>query len=194
MNKNLILTIVCLIAVLGILTILIVPTWQSIKIVKTEITERQEEVIVLEDLINKTEQLKQNEEQIAKEEEKVFLALPKEKDIPALLIQFEALASVNGLILESINFAQTTKTDQKVIRTKKTPEAPKTSWQSLSVDLTVSGSYEAFRKYLANLENNIRSVNVTSISFSSPSSFAEGITPDFFDFNLKAEVYYRGKK
>jgi len=58
------------------------------------------------------------------------------------------------------------------------------------VELTVSGTYNAFKNYLRALEENIRSMNVNSIDFISR-ELITAADSDFLDFDLKVEVYYQ---
>jgi len=105
--------------------------------------------------------------------------LPPEKDIPGLIVQFEALASENGLILESLNFIERT--------IKKTGEAEeeKKDYKSLAVFLSLTGNYKSFENFLKALELNVRLMDIKSIEFSSEKIEEEGI----FNFNVDLEVY-----
>jgi Tfp pilus assembly protein PilO len=182
-NKKLIITIVFLIAASAAAVFLTVPAGLSIINIKAEISQKESELSAIKDSIEKTNQIKKQGKNIEKELAEVFSALPKEKDIPDLLVYFESLSITNGLILESIDLGQIdeeTENGQKL----------KNHLKSRQVSLIVSGSYEAFKKYLHSLENNVRSMNLSSISFSGRQSFT-GPESDFLRFNLKVEVFYQ---
>lgn len=205
--KKLIISLITFIVFLGLIFICLIPLGQSIRVLWGEKAQKNSELSTAKELLAKTEQLEKEYQEIEEEAEKIFLALPQEKDIPYLLVQFETLASANGLILESIDFGQAgEKTERETEQSAQTvqwsiqPESiqPEKKTQelfsSLTVSLTVSGSYQAFKKYLEALENNIRAMDVRSISFgSSGVSSAEGLETisDIFDFDLDVAVYYQ---
>ncbi len=67
--------------------------------------------------------------------------------------------------------------------------------RSLPVDLIISGSYSAFKKYLADLEKDVRSMDIHSISLATPKEDEEAsiLAPSLgiFEFNLGLVVYYQ---
>lgn len=182
MNKKFIISLICLGAALVIVMGLVRPAWQDFQTNRSAIKNLQLKLTSLQDLLNQTTELKKEEAAIREESEKIFLALPEEKDIPALLVQFETLAAEHGLILESIDFSEVSSQARRPIEQPKTTQGIKT----LVVNLKVKGPYEAFKQYLAALENNIRATNVRSINFNL------GLTEtETFNFDLKVEVYYK---
>ena len=118
------------------------------------------------------------------------------------MIQFEGLALQNGLLLEGINFAQTAQDEVSSRQESVQSLSPETSQNKelskdisvLSVDISVSGSYEAFKGYLNSLENNVRPIDIKRIDV----KLLEEKDTDFFsrfgvfDFVLVVDVYYAG--
>lgn len=155
-NKKLIIIISLLVITSGIIVILIVPIGLSIINIKTEISQKELELAAIEDFIIKADQIKKQGRNIEKELTEVFSALPKEKDVPDLLVYFESLSIANGLILESINLGQIDEETKN-----ETKQKSKSLLKSRQVNLTVSGTYTAFKNYLRSLEHNIRSMNVS---------------------------------
>ncbi|MAF20837.1 MAG: hypothetical protein CMI55_04115 [Parcubacteria group bacterium] len=197
MDRKIIISLISLAAGVALIFFFMAPTWSSIKLLRPEVTQLEQKVVGLEELLAETQQLKEKYQQIEQEASKIALAIPQEEDLPYLLVQFEVLAASNGLLLESIGFSQTDeeakspqqKTSQKTNQSKKTNPFLKSS----SVNLSISGSYSAFKNYLVALENNIRSMDVYSISFS-PYGYSEGfgvLAGDIFDFSLNVVVYYQ---
>ncbi|OGZ33297.1 MAG: hypothetical protein A3H00_00885 [Candidatus Portnoybacteria bacterium RBG_13_40_8] len=195
-NKKLIATIICLAAALGIIIVLIAPAWRSVRESRSEIKEKKGELSAIENLIVKTGRIKKEQRELEKETAKVSLALPEKKDIPGLLVQFETLASMNGLILESIDFEGGDEAVEKSAAGVKwtVPQNEKKSegqFKTMEVNLTLSGAYGSFKNFLGALENNIRSINVSSINFNSGQLSLKESTADFFEFRLKVKVYYQ---
>ena len=130
---------------------------------------------------------------------RVFYVLPIEKDLPNLIVQFEALASENGLILEKINFIKQVTTKKAAAEDvewgEKSPTSttttetlePQKDYKTLEVSLSLSGNYQSFQSFLEALELNIRLMDIKSISFKTQKTEAgAGFT---FDINL--QVYYQ---
>lgn len=181
-DKKLIIVIALLVIAAAIAVIFLIPSWQSVRGIKNEISRKKTELANIEDLIIKVNQIKKQGRNTEKELAEVYLALPKEKDIPDLLVYFESLSISNGLILESIDFGEIGGKTKKV--------ESKSGLKSREVKLIVSGTYNAFKKYLRALEENIRSMNAGSISFDSRNLFADPDS-DFLEFRLEVEVFYQ---
>lgn len=172
MKKNIIILILVL-AFIGILFLLDWPIYNKFVFLNSEV-ERYENLLEEEKgLLVKVNQLKEIYESREDELKKVHYSLPAGKEVPNLIIQFEALTSENGLILESLDF-----TEQESRKTDK----------SLSVSLSISGTYQSFESFLEALELNVRLMDVQSIDFSSAETEAGS---SIFTFDVKLEVYYQ---
>jgi Tfp pilus assembly protein PilO len=180
MNKKNIISLVNLAVSLALVFIFIIPLWSLIRVGQTEIVQKRQEIVNIEDLLDKTQQFKEEYQQIEGESKRSFLTLPKEEDIPFLLVQFETAAISSGLLLESINFGQ-------IIRKS---EENQLAFRSLPVGIRINGSYDAFKKYLVALENNIYSMDISSIKFINPRGKAIP-SFDIFEYNLSINVYYQ---
>jgi len=193
MNKRVVIIFVNLILAAVLIFVFIEPLWDSVKNLKIEIVEQEEEVKDIEALLTKVGELEQRYQEVGGDIEKLSLALPKERDLPYLITQFESLASNNGLLLESIGFndpsKNTTKRGEKI---EEDLEGLTALFPYLSFDIKLNGSYQGLRGYLESLENNIRSIDVVAINFSSEQQKEEsaGSSSGIFKFNLKLVVYY----
>lgn len=103
-------------------------------------------------------------------------AIPEGQNIPELLVNFEALASENGLVFSGINFKPK---DFKAVGVK-----------TLIMEVKVKGSYPAFKDYLASMEKSLRIFDVTSVSFAGVSPGQIGAKIDNLEFNLTVNTYY----
>jgi len=198
MSKKSIIIIISLIGSLILVFVFIEPLWSSVKTLNQEIEQKKLEITTTEEILAKTTELNQEYQNLEEEADKVSLALPEEEDIPRLLIQFENLASANGLLLEAISFTQPSEEGQKSVSGQSSQsQAEKISppFPSLFLNVKVSGSYGAFKGYLTGLENNIRSMDTHSINFAIQSKEGQesiSLLPlGIFEFDLGVSVYYQ---
>jgi len=138
-----------------------------------------------------TKKLVKNYEGTKEQLRTLSLALPSEEDIPNLLIQLEALAVKNGVLMEEVGYSEETKTakdnsnssqttDEENLGQKKssgqdaapnipatatTTEAPSEGYATLKVSLSLTGKYDAFMKYLGDVQKNLRFLDVVSVDF-----------------------------
>ena len=103
-------------------------------------------------------------------------AVPSGQNVPELLINFEAIASENGLIFEGVNFRP------KDLKAK--------GIKTLVAEIKVKGSYPNFQNYLKALEKSLRIFDVTSVSFSGVGPGQIGARTDNLEFNLIINTYY----
>lgn len=194
---------IAMISIIAALLWFIYPTYGEIKNLTQEIEAKEDTLEKKQKLIIDIEKLVNQYEDIEGRVNKVFYALPNEAEISNVLVQLEALASENGMIFESSNFSK----EQQIAQKKTTSENnvasssdSKTAIQqniieqikSISVDISLIGSYENFKNYLKSLENNIRIMDITSISFSSSSnSSEEEEVSDNFSYSIQLKVYYQ---
>jgi Tfp pilus assembly protein PilO len=196
------------IAMIGIIAALlwfVQPTYSEIKNLTQEIKTKEETLEKKQKLVIDIERLVNQYEDIEGRVSKVFYALPNKAEIPNVLVQLEALASENGMIFESSNFSKAQQSVQSKITSdseNNTASSSETADQqnsieqirSVSIDVSLIGSYENFKNYLRSLENNIRIMDITSISFSSSSDSSESSeerTSDIFSYSVQLKVYYQ---
>ncbi len=175
MNKNIIVTIVLFLAFVVILISLDLPFYSEVTSLRGEVKQARNFIKEKEELLIKVEQLRQVYDSRKEAINKTFYLLPVEKDTPGLIVQLEAMASENGLILEGISFTEKV---EKGVATYKT----------LKVSLELYGSYMAFKSFLEAIEYNVRIMDITSIEFS-PEEAEEGGSG--FSFKVELEVYYQ---
>jgi len=189
MKKSIIIIILIAIFV-GIILLLDWPGVKDILSIQEEINHYSNLIEEKRELVSKTEQLKQAYDSKQEDIKKVYYVLPKEKQIPELIVQFEALASGNGLILEDLSIqkkkrAQETKKEEE----QKTREAVLQEVETLKISLKVTGTYLSFESFLKTLESNVRIMDIQSIDFTSKESKEEESL--FLNFDVELEAYYR---
>lgn len=162
---------------------IILPAYSEVRTRQEMLNQKKAELQKLEELVGKMNELVSVYKEKETEIEKVWQILPKEKDISGLLVQFESLAAQSGLILGAIDFSEVEIQEQIRAESQRKITPP---YKTLSVSIKITGSYDAFKIFLSNLESNLRLTDVQSINFAS-----KGEISDIFEFSLKGNVYYQ---
>jgi len=184
MKKNIII-IVLITVFLVVVFFLDWPLFKQTSSLRDEIKSYNKLIEERKELIAKVEQLKDIYEDRQTDINKVYYALPQRQEIPELIVQLEALASENGLILESLDI----KEKKRATETNEKKAAVSSQINILEISLALSGSYPAFKGFLEALEYNVRIMDVQKIEFSFKKGQEEGAA--FLGFNLDLLVYYQ---
>ena len=138
----------------------------NLVLAQTELEKRKKYYADLQQLVANYQKISPAEVQ------KLKLILPEGKDIPGLLVQFQALATKNNLLLASINFNDAGPASDK----------EKIKKMSISVELLGghANSYTEVKNFIASLETNLRLFDVSSIFF----------TPDSATYSMTVSTYY----
>jgi len=187
MIKNLIILVLILILIV-VIVFLDVPKVQEILALREQISEEKEAFSEKQNLLLKIEELKGDYEENKESLEKVSYILPAEQDIPNLVVQLEALAFENGLVLESINLSSSEKTQTGRAGEVRESQQGATSqdYQTLTANLKLIGDYAGFKNFLKTVENNIRLMDIISLNFS-----AESGGLGLFRFDVSLKTYYQ---
>jgi len=199
MNQKNIISLISFIVSLILIFVFVFPLFSSAREIYSDLNQKRQEIEKLKELSGKIGKIEQDYDSISEAVEKVLLALPEEKDLPQLLVQFEKIAVNNGLLLESIEFGEISKKEESdFIRSIKDYETLNQSKKMLStfpnssVLLKVAGSYSAFKNYISALEKNVRSMDIYSIQFSNDSKMRSLFSDSgIFEFDLGINVYYK---
>ncbi|MBU4368156.1 hypothetical protein KJ575_00345 [Patescibacteria group bacterium] len=123
---------------------------------------------------------KKNENSVGK----FSLILPDKDDKANLTAAFESLASANGLIIGKIIFFEPQEKEARV------GKELKSDYETKIIELNLQGSYPSFKSFLKTLENNLRAMDVSSVSFASSSSASSAFPRSApYIFNLKLKTY-----
>ena len=149
-------------------------TKETIKIKDAEITEKEEYFSNLRTIDSK---LNDYSDELGK----IDSALPLDPSMPELFNFMKGVSSENGLILEELSLGQGA--DSITV----------SGVQEIPFSVSVAGSYSAFKNLLTAVFQNIRMVDVGTISFSTPTE-EEGIEGtalpgDVFSFEASLLTY-----
>jgi len=186
---RLLISLIILIVAITLVFLAVSPLWSAVVRLKTEIVEKEKGIAKIEELLSKTEQLKKEYQETEEAAQKVLLSLPKEEDIPYLLVQFESLASTNGLLLSSVKFNPIVEEKKKSVSALQSDEKISGDFPKSLINMKLSGSYDAFKSFLSALENSVRIIDVQLIKFNAPGDTAL-VELGVFEFDLDIVVYY----
>ena len=180
--------------------------WPEFKIVSQagqDLKLWEEKLNETQSLSQKLAELKKKYEKMEPEAQRVAASLPEGHDIPALLVQLEAVTSQNGLILNSVGFnfpAETKKKKTAETEIKEegvlpaaSPAAP-ADIKSMVVELSLSGNYNALKNFLKATESSLRIMDITAINFGAASQTETSFgfeTAGSATFTVSLNVYYR---
>jgi len=104
--------------------------------------------------------------------------LPSNIDNIRLIIEITQIAQGRNLVAKNITIGDTTSAADTVA-----PGQTANQYGTLKLSFTVNASYPAFISFLQDLENNLRLVDISNITFSSNDT-------GFYDFNVTLKTYW----
>ena len=196
MNKQLFIFLIIVLAIVLVAWQFFLPAFNAVSQARGDLKSWEEKLNETQSLNQKLAELKKKYEKMESEIQRVAAALPEGADIPALLVQLEALTSQNGLILNSVGFNFPTETkNKKTAETEIKQEgvlsagspAALVNVKSLVVGLSLSGNYNSLKNFLKAVESSLRIMDITAINFGAASSEAVGLAT----FTVSLNAYYR---
>ena len=188
MIKNIV-VIILLLGFIAVVIFLDVPKVQEILDLRRKVETQEEALFQKEELMARVEKLKNKYEDNEESLTKVNYILPSEEEIPNLIVQLEAMALEAGLILERIEFHLSQETGQSRAAVRDSTQEVVEDYKTLSINLDLVGGYFAFKNFLELIEENIRLMNIDSISFSP--QYSEETELLLFNFNTILTTYYQ---
>lgn len=102
--------------------------------------------------------------------------LPSNIDNIRLIIEISRIAEGRSLVAKNISVGDMSNTSDTI-------GADNTAYGTLSLKFSVNSSYNNFLNFLMDLENNLRLVDITNISFNATDS-------GLYDFNVSLNTYW----
>lgn len=116
--------------------------------------------------------------------------LPEGVDNIRLVLELEKLALPYGMVLKDVKYDATQKdavASPGVIQGAVTSPNAHKDYGVWSLEFSTEGSYSNFINFLKDIENNLRIVDVTSVSFASSTT---GNLSDSYKYSLKVKTYW----
>lgn len=182
MQRSTLLSILVFIVGISLIFFFVLPIWDEISILKLKKEEIGKEVDSLRSIIIHIDDLSAKYNQASADLDKLALAIPSDQQLPELLIQFEEMVKRNGLVTTGIKLENTEEAPKDQIGARR-------NIKSLSVSVSVDGSYSGFKGFLEDIEKNVRMMDVSAISFTKPTDEKSEVAK----FSVKLNSYYLAK-
>lgn len=196
MDKRYLIAIVLCAAAGIILFTLAYPAYQRTQLLERLIGEREEELAAQNALVKEIGKLRAQHKQIKKETNRVFDLLPSfsAQSVPELFIELEGLASQNGVLLETISFANQGKI--------KGAGGEEHTHKTVNAQFSLKGTYNDVKRFAQAVETSEHLMDATAISLAAPLSSAktseEKKEPqetqggaDLFSLKVSLDAYYQ---
>lgn len=169
-----------LVGIILAITLIGRPLYNSYKESKRVLTEKRAVVDKLELKLTNLKSLKDKEDEIKEKNQKVMAALPTNKDVARLFIEFESVAMQNGLIITSVQENKGSGT---------APAEGASGVGPVAVNYSVSGassSYNSVKTALSSLEKALRILNISEIEIN-------GREANNLDVDIKINTFVRSE-
>ena len=148
------------------------PKYREFSVTLSEVKEKKMELENKEKYFSELKILSASLKELGPELAKVDSALPSEPSIPDLLNFLQKESSQNGLLLEKFDIGRISPEEKSDIK-------------KISLNLSLTGSYQSFKNFLLSLQGNSRLIETESIGFASPEK--SGLST--FNLNIKTYSY-----
>jgi hypothetical protein len=123
--------------------------------------------------------------------------LPSNVDNIRLILEIEQIASPYGMVLKDIKYNASNdiaETAGAAIQGGGTIKSAPKDYGIFDLEFSTSGSYDNFINFTKDLENNLRIVDISSVSFTSDAGVVSGgsktMAPEIYRYNFKIKTYW----
>lgn len=177
-------TALLLIAALAVYVILVAPEYERINVMRGELAARSQVFEEKNSIISRVKDLIAQYQGTARIQDTISFTLPKQENAAAITQQLSGIASVTGVIIQSMSLQP-----QALRPTRATGGGESVKAVGVSeINLRLVGSYESVKTFVQSVETNIRLMDVVSFRAEVPSRATPG-TP--ITYNLVINAYYQ---
>lgn len=188
-----------LIIISGVIFVVVAdPLYKDIKQLKEEVSTYNVALSNSNELQDTRDSLVDVYKNVTKENrDRLEHLLPSSINNIELILEIEKIASLQGMPIKNIKFESEDKenntdtTTQNIISSKNSKDS--LPYGIFPMEFVIEGKYNSFISFLENLEQNLRLVDVRSISFSvpTPATTADDKTDkSIYSYTLKVETYW----
>lgn len=154
------------------------PQWQEFQVLRAQQTVLERIVFNASEVVGVRDQLLSRYNAVSTEEKaRLETILPGEATQETLISALQELALRHGLLLKKITIRATTSQNPLVANIQKK------SYDEVTIEIGVAGTYQSFQTFLASIEQNARLLEVETISFSAGEA-------DSLEFTLQARARF----
>jgi Tfp pilus assembly protein PilO len=170
---------IALIIIAGIVFIsFIIPKTKEIQSLRSERSALVKTLSEKEAVVQEAEKLIKSYSSISGLQETLSLTLPQEEDVPGIVNQLQGLASLSGVVIDSLSL------QFLAIR----PAGEETIVEpigTLRATMGVVGDYKSIKLYIEALETNIRIIDLNSLEITG------GTEGDTLTYKMVVDTYYQ---
>lgn len=159
------LPLLIVVIIIGLGYLVIQPLITTLKDLNTKIAARSEQITQMESKISNLKYLKGEFAKATADLDLLNIAIPKDSQMPEILMQLAQIAGKSGVQITSIN--------------------PK-SGEGENLSINTQGDFASISSFIENLEKNLRPITIRAISFTS-SKNQEGVST--MTANISLEVF-----
>lgn len=188
MIRNIIL-IILILAGIATIVLLDVPGVQVVLQTRKSIEDQKKVLSDKRDFLARMEELSMAYEENKENIEKIEFILPSKEEIPNLIVQLESLVKEQGLLLDKLEVSVPTEELRGMINPEDAVARKETTaveYKTLIINLGFTGDYSALKNFLKATEENMRLIDIDSVSIS-----PESEVPGIFSFDLSLKTYYQ---
>jgi Tfp pilus assembly protein PilO len=178
-------------ASIGVFVTLINPRYQEIKAMRKDVASYAARLETAQKLKLSREELIARYNSIPKADlDNLKILLPDSVDNIRLIIQLDSLATKNGLSsLRSVQY-DAAKTDPST-KTVETTSGPQRPYGEFNMSFETTGQYKNFLSFISDLEQNLRLVDISTVTFS-PAVNDRGLS-DSIKYSVTLKTYWLKK-
>ena len=161
----------------------------GIKALNAEKTELNSALVKAGELRQRVEDLERNYNSFSDDQlSRLAKLLPDNVDNVQLIIDTNNIASLHGMRIKGVKVKTEEEKNAKnggdtAVRTKAITRGDVPQQGNISLVFSVSGSYREFINFLSDLQNSLRVVDMSSLSFSADDK-------DFYTYNVELKTYW----
>lgn len=175
-------------ASIGVFVTVVNPRYQGVKKMRTEVASYGARLDTAQKLKLSREELIARYNSIPKADlDNLKILLPESVDNIRLIIQLDSLATKNGLSsLRNVQY-DTSKTE-----TKDAPSAVQKPYGEFTMSFETTGQYKNFLSFISDLEQNLRLVDVSTVTFNQAGAADRGLS-DSIKYSVTLKTYWLKK-
>ncbi len=168
LNKSLylVLPVISILVVLAIAMIWVQPKIANILQTQTQIADEQSKQTMLDTKIETLDALSKSRTDLLAQLTDVNIALPTQKDIPALIIQLQRIAQESDVAIQGIQLTPGKLVNDSAPTSKTGPD--------VAISLGIQGNYESLKTFLGKIVKGKRLINMEAISMSATAADNDG--------------------
>lgn len=195
MSSKFIINILVAAGLAAVVWLVVLPSWSGVAALRQEAALKKKSIELERQVIDKLNAVNQVLDSQKSNVERLEQAVPSAEFKPEMISIMENLASQNGLNLVRVIVESAPEdTSARTPNSRQTVAATKEMIKTLTVGVSASGNYGAFKSWLEAVERSLRLLDVTKITFAvAPKKTSEGeLVPDvdpIIDYSVSMKTY-----